>query len=375
MANKTDLISAIYDSIIEPSRWDEVVKRIVEDTKSFSGNLVLRQPDAGSLTALYNVDPMIADAYTQTYHKDDPLRTQAWSIAPGEVRACSYTQTDSFKATAYYDEFVRPQGWAGLVVVGLERTANDFALLALTRSPNALWPEPAEWRLLKTLAPHLQRAAALHTLLARTRATTEQLGAAFAAAGFAIFLLTWDCQILFVNPKAEDLLRRQMGLRYERGRLVTATPALTHRLQAVACASSRPGRAEGDIGDTLELNRGENRPPLLAHVIPLGPSRTVSIFDIDRPAVAVFVVDPADSLGAQILRFAARFRLTPAESRVLGEIVGGSGLLAAAADLKITETTARTHMTHIFVKTKTTRQTELIRRFFESALPGSPGSA
>jgi DNA-binding CsgD family transcriptional regulator len=291
------------------------------------------------------------------------------------VRACSYTQTDSFKATAYYDEFVRPQGWAGLVVVGLERTANDFALLALTRSPNALWPEPAEWRLLKTLAPHLQRAAALHTLLARTRATTEQLGAAFAAAGFAIFLLTWDCQILFVNPKAEDLLRRQMGLRSERGRLVTATPALTHRLQAVACASSRPGRAEGDIGDTLELNRGENRPPLLAHVIPLGPSRTVSIFDIDRPAVAVFVADPADGLGAHILRFAARFRLTPAESRVLGEIVGGSGLLAAAADLKISETTARTHMTHIFGKTKTTRQTELIRRFFESALPGSPGSA
>ncbi|PNE10519.1 MAG: hypothetical protein CR217_13995 [Beijerinckiaceae bacterium] len=47
-----ELIAAIYDAIIDPSRWDEVVKRIVEATKSFSGNLVLQQADAGSLTAL-----------------------------------------------------------------------------------------------------------------------------------------------------------------------------------------------------------------------------------------------------------------------------------------------------------------------------------
>ena len=35
MADDADLIAAIYDAIIDPSRWDEVVKRIVEATKSF----------------------------------------------------------------------------------------------------------------------------------------------------------------------------------------------------------------------------------------------------------------------------------------------------------------------------------------------------
>src|SRR3984893_16063252 len=136
-----DLIAAIYDSVIDPSRWDEVVKRIVEATKSFSGNLLLQQADAGSLTALYNVDPFFADAYAQTYHKNDPLRTPDWSIAPGEVRACSYTQTDSFRASGYYNEFVRPQGWVDLVATGLVRAPNVFALLALTRSPGAVWVE------------------------------------------------------------------------------------------------------------------------------------------------------------------------------------------------------------------------------------------
>jgi DNA-binding CsgD family transcriptional regulator/PAS domain-containing protein len=370
-----DLIAAIYDAVTDPSRWDEVVKRIVEATKSFSGNLVLQQADAGSLTALYNVDPFFADAYSQTYHKNDPLKTPDWSIAPGEVRACSYTQTDSFRASAYYDEFVRPQGWVDLIATGLVRAPDAFALLVLTRSPDAMWVEAAEWHLLETLAPHLQRAAAIHRLLSRTTATTESLSAAVAAAGFAVFLLTGNCRVLFANPKAEDLVRRQTGLRYERGQLAAATPALTHRLHALARAGSWLARGEGDIGGTLELSRGENCSPLVAHVIPLAANRAAAIFDIDRPAAAVFVVDPAAGLGAHIQRFAGRFGLTVAEARVLAEIIGGDGLLAAAARLKVTEATARTHAQRILAKTGTTRQTELIRRFFETALPGSPACA
>jgi DNA-binding CsgD family transcriptional regulator len=44
---------------------------------------------------------------------------------------------------------------------------------------------------------------------------------------------------------------------------------------------------------------------------------------------------------------------------------------SAAAQLKITEATARTHAKRILSKTGTNRQTELIRRFFETVLPGS----
>jgi DNA-binding CsgD family transcriptional regulator len=41
-----------------------------------------------------------------------------------------------------------------------------------------------------------------------------------------------------------------------------------------------------------------------------------------------------------------------------------------AAKLKITESTARTYAKRIYDKTGTQRQPELIRRFFETALPG-----
>jgi DNA-binding CsgD family transcriptional regulator len=128
------------------------------------------------------------------------------------------------------------------------------------------------------------------------------------------------------------------------------------------------------MGGTIELRRGENCPPLLAHVILLAASRAAAVFDIDRPAAAVFVVDPTAGLAAKIDRVSAQFGLTTAETRVLTEIIRGSGLLAAAAKLKITELTARSHANRIFAKTGTARQTELIRRFFETALPGLPAA-
>jgi DNA-binding CsgD family transcriptional regulator len=375
MGNDADLIAAIYDAVIDPSGWDEVVKRIVEATKSVSGCIPVQQKNAACLSATYNLDPFYANAYVQTWHNNNPLFVVPATMAPGELRTATHiTQTDTFKASAFFNEYMCPQGKADLVTVCLLRRPSFFKLLVLQRSPGAIWVEPKEWRLLETLAPHLKRAEEVHQLLSRAWGATDSLGAAVAAAGFAVFLLTGDCRVVFANAKAEDLVRRGMGLRYEHGRLAATSPALTAHLHALARHGSQPGRGGGDIGGTLELPCGENGPPLVAHVIPLAPIRTVAIFDLDRPAAAVFIVDPTAGLGTQIQHFAARFGLTAGETRVLAEIVAGNGLVAAATILKITTETARTHAKHILAKTGTARQTELIRRFFETALPGSPGA-
>jgi hypothetical protein len=52
MARDVDLIAAIYDAVIEPSGWDDVVKRIVEATKSVSGALFIDMGDTAHVSAL-----------------------------------------------------------------------------------------------------------------------------------------------------------------------------------------------------------------------------------------------------------------------------------------------------------------------------------
>jgi len=371
-----DLIAAIYDATIEPSGWDAVVKRITGATKSVSGGLVIHLPDLAQVPAAHNIDPYYVNAYVESWYRQNPISMYLETLLPGELGTATHiTQTESFRASAFFNKFVQPQGCSDVVGIGLLRSPSAAGFLALQRPPDAIWVEPKEWHLLETLAPHLKRAASIYQVLARSRATTDTLATAFASAGFAVFVLAADCRVIFANARAEDLLRRKAGLHYEQGRLTAETSALSVRLHAIAREAARPGGNEGKSGDTLEISRGDDLPPLLAHVFPLAANRAVSIFDLDRPAAAVFVVDPNERFGTAISRFAKHFGLTAAEKGLLVELLRGHGLLAAATRLNITEGTARSHAKRIFSKTGTERQAELVRRYFETVFPGSPGGA
>lgn len=366
MKSELGLIEAIYDAAINPSRWGEVVERIVKATNSFAGGLHVQQQGAVNRGASYNVDPFWEKAYIETWHRNVYFPTdRAWADAGRLRSATSVTQTDSFKSSSLYNEFLRPQRHADAVAVGLLSKLDSSACLCVVRTEETTWIEPREWHLLETLAPHLNRTAEIHQLLSRTKTAAHSLGAAIAGAGFAAFVLTSNCRIMFANAKAEDLVRRSAGLTYAQGRLGTANLALTMRLEALVRNAAQPTRAESDPGGTLELPRGGDCAPLIAHVFPVAAQHVASLFDFERPSVALFVADPEDDFSGRVGTFGSKFGLTPAETRLVEEIIRGRGILAAATKLKITETTARTHMKRIFDKTGTHRQAELVRRFFD----------
>ena len=58
---------------------------------------------------------------------------------------------------------------------------------------------------------------------------------------------------------------------------------------------------------------------------------------------------------------AAAFALIRAETRVLASLFAGRSLNETAATLAITRPTAKTHLEHISLKTRVTRQAELMR--------------
>jgi DNA-binding CsgD family transcriptional regulator len=68
------------------------------------------------------------------------------------------------------------------------------------------------------------------------------------------------------------------------------------------------------------------------------------------------------------------YGLALAETRIIGLLASDLGLDAAAAALGIARTTARTHLKHIFEKTGTSRQSQLMNLVL-SALPRPPGRA
>ena len=90
-----------------------------------------------------------------------------------------------------------------------------------------------------------------------------------------------------------------------------------------------------------------------------------------RATSAVFIQTVGDlrPLPGEVL--VKLFGLTYAETRLIGLLATNMDLRDATASLGIALTTARTHLQHIFEKTGTNRQPELMKLVL-SALPGAP---
>ena len=89
--------------------------------------------------------------------------------------------------------------------------------------------------------------------------------------------------------------------------------------------------------------------------------------DAYQPWAILFVNDPARDVAVRSDHLRDEFGLTRAEAALALEILAGQGLQVAAGRLQITLTTARTHLAHIFEKTGTRRQAEVVRLILQSA--------
>ena len=61
--------------------------------------------------------------------------------------------------------------------------------------------------------------------------------------------------------------------------------------------------------------------------------------------------------------FEQLYRLTPAEAKLAKALAAGQSLSEAAEELSVGQSTLRSHLKSIFVKTQTKRQSELVRLF------------
>jgi DNA-binding CsgD family transcriptional regulator len=152
------------------------------------------------------------------------------------------------------------------------------------------------------------------------------------------------------------------GLRCNHGRLACArtqeTFVLHHAIRNLASA--------GTVMD-LYVSRSDGRRPLTVHIMPIASLTAWRGFAPPAAVAAAFVIDPLNCT-ATVDGFAAAYGLTASESRVLREIISCEGLVQAARKLRIAVPTAKTHLQHIFSKTSTSSQVELVQLLMKSSL-------
>ena len=116
---------------------------------------------------------------------------------------------------------------------------------------------------------------------------------------------------------------------------------------------SPPERAQVSLPRILPLARGERR----------------NLCGAFAAMAAVFVQDPMVVPPFPGEAFAKLYGLTGSELRVLLAMAPGLSVKEAAEVLGVSETTAKTHLQHIYGKTGTSKQTELLHLFMSYTPP------
>lgn len=169
-----------------------------------------------------------------------------------------------------------------------------------------------------------------------------------------IVLLDDRDRVLFASASARDLLRGGRGVTIAGDVLRVGSPSAAARLRhLIARCTSRAGESAGApascrVGD----------PALSISIVPTTASPGAAG---SRSLAVLVVVDPQRSTLPSVQFLRDQFGLTSAQATLTLQVASGQGLQAAAKNLGIGVSTARSHLKQVFGKTGTTRQAELVR--------------
>lgn len=95
-------------------------------------------------------------------------------------------------------------------------------------------------------------------------------------------------------------------------------------------------------------------------VVPL-PQADGSILGVERARALVIVHHQKRALELAVARLRDAYTLTAAETKLVASMLDGAALPQVALRLGVGHSTTRTHLKHIFAKTQTHRQSELLQ--------------
>jgi len=317
----------------------------------------------------HGYDPQYLKVYFERFAVN-PLFNLGHLRAVGDVYTLAMLiDNKDLVESRFYKEWSKPQSLGDFIGLNAIRSTRRAGGISGNRKLSQPRYAEHDVRLLRLLAPHICRTFAISDVLDLKSVRANTLEAALDALVSGVYLTDREGRVIYMNRAAEQQIKSGEVLRIVDHRLLTISrTARTQLSQSIEGAIA--DEATAPIGSISLALPGRDDAGLVATVLPLnrGERRSTS-----GQAAAIFVQDPVVAPPYPGEAFAKLYGLTGAELRVLLALAPGLSVKDAAAMLGVGEVTARTHLQHIYAKTGTSKQTELLNLFRNAAPPVKVG--
>jgi DNA-binding CsgD family transcriptional regulator len=366
LENASDLIELAYDAAFDPGSWPILLNRLADLLMATSGAAIVSYNSQTRRRAILypRSSPEFIRSFLEYwcprcpilgYGKNQPIAT----VMTPEM----FVSREEYCSTEIFNEWFKPQGAEAMMGSKLLIEGPVSMFLALMRPYSNGDFEETEIRQFAALISHLQRAVQLQLRLTGLEGPSEGSAGILNRLPQGVLLVDAGARVLFANPAAEQLLRARTGLLLGPEGLRAENSGETRRLRKTIADCADPSGEIGGAGSRFRLSRGD-RAPLIVLVIP--QRSRLGWVDVVRPRAILFITDPEQTTAPRGQNLREDFGLTMAEAALALEIPKGDGLRGAANRLGVSLATAHTQLAHVFDKTGTRRQAELVRLILQS---------
>ncbi|HVY57061.1 MAG TPA: LuxR C-terminal-related transcriptional regulator [Xanthobacteraceae bacterium] len=366
------VIGWLYDAALDPTLWSAALEQTCAfvcgcAAAIYSQDVALKR---GVRYHSWGDDPAYTRLYFSEYVKINPLLPHFSTQPVGSVYCASTLMPyEELRASRFFREWVVPQGLVDFVGTTLDKTTTSVATVSLGRSKRqGLADAEARYRM-SLLAPHFRRAVLIDNVIDLHKIEATAFAEALNGLASGVFLLDANCLIVLANAAGQAMLEHGRILRAVQGKLTPLDRSAEAALRDLVGACAAGGdEAIGIKGIAVPLGATTDG-YCLAHVLPLtSGARRKTARDYSAVAVVFARCTPLD-LAASCDTIARVYQLTPSELAVLRAVVETAGVRAIAAELGISDSTVKTHLQHVFDKTGTRRQADLVKLVAAYASP------
>jgi DNA-binding CsgD family transcriptional regulator len=370
------LTGEIYDTSLDPELWPQVLEAICQFLDGLMASVAsfdLVRADL-NVTKYWGFDAESLQVFHERYGRTHPLIPATMRTRAGDVVTIGEMMPyEEFYQTAVYREFLRNYGYIDAIQATLEHTATAVAIFGVARHERVGMVDDTMRRRMGLLAPHVRRAVLIGKVVQLHRFVPAALADTLDGLAAGVFLVDAELRIVHANASGGAMLTDGDVVRPIRQRLAVQDQQADRTLKDIVAAAESGDDAVGTGGIAVPF-RSTGGKPFVAHVLPLtsGARRQAGT---RYSAVAAVFVREASIEGSMPLDMMARhYALTPAETRVLFGILNVGNVPEVARVLGVSDTTVKTHLQHLFDKTGTNRQPDLVKLAagFASPLGGPP---
>jgi DNA-binding CsgD family transcriptional regulator len=358
------LIGEIYDAALDRNLWHSVLQHTCEYVDGRTAGLMSHDihHQNANFCVTWNDDPEYSKLYAEKYARLNPavvpslLQTQI-----GEVSTIlDFVPLHEWRESLIYKEFAAPQGYLDSIQAVLDKSATSYAAATVVLGEEHGPATENCRRRMEWLAPHFIRAVQIGKVIDLKEIKAAALADALDGMAAAMFLLDGRGNIVHTNSAGQVMVAEGAVLRAAGNKLVLAASKTQRTLEEMLTSLGAGDVTIGNKGASIPL-WGHDTRQFVAQILPLtaGARRAAGI--AYSAVAALFVREAVLSLPHPLETIANLYGLTPSEMRVLMMLIEVGGVPKVAPVLGVSETTVKTHLAHIFTKTGTQRQVDLVK--------------